>query len=89
MDNNLPADCQGNDSRFPWNQEDFEGEPQSKGSECCGASVQNAEGFLICSECGYPAEEQFETDEEMCDRVSKEEAEMKEEMEISRGDNQI
>lgn len=67
FDPHLPADCQGNDPSFPWNQEDLS-EAESLGSECCCATVRDG----ICMECKEHADEMFETDDQIRERESDE-----------------
>lgn len=69
----LPADCQGNNPSFPWNQKDL-GEPESLGSDCCEASVKEEDGVIRCCECGEACEETFETDEQVAEREEDERA---------------
>lgn len=68
----LPADCQGNNKSFPWNQTN-DGEPESFGSDCCSSPVQNIDGVLICSCCGEACEEVFESEEAFEERMADEE----------------
>lgn len=50
----------------------YYGDPESKGSNCCEASVKEIDGVIICTCCCEPAEEVFEDDEEMEERLLEE-----------------
>lgn len=38
--------------------------PESLGSNCCESEVYELDGVIICTACGEPDEEVFETEEE-------------------------
>ena len=69
----LPADCQGNNPSFPWNHKEIEGEPESKGSDCCEAGIKEEDGVIKCLACGEACEEVFESEEDLQERLEDEE----------------
>lgn len=71
MCNYLPSGVIDSDPAVPWNRAE-KPEPESLGSDCCGAPVLLHKGFSLCMECGNACVELLESDEEMYARIERE-----------------